>query len=46
MWQVLGDESGLNVFGDSAYADADTLDDLEEQGRVLLIALTPAGPAR
>ncbi len=23
---------GLNVFGDSAYADADTLDDLEEQG--------------
>src|SRR6266536_91953 len=27
-----GDEGGLNVFGDSAYADADTLDDLEEQG--------------
>jgi hypothetical protein len=27
-----GDESGLNVFGDSAYADADTLDDLQEQG--------------
>jgi hypothetical protein len=27
-----GDEKGLNVFGDSAYADADTLDDLEEQG--------------
>jgi hypothetical protein len=27
-----GDEGGLDVFGDSAYADADTLDDLEEQG--------------
>lgn len=27
-----GDEGGLNVFGDSAYADADTLNDLEEQG--------------
>jgi len=27
-----GGEGGLNVFGDSAYADADTLDDLEEQG--------------
>jgi hypothetical protein len=27
-----GDEGELNVFGDSAYADADTLDDLEEQG--------------
>lgn len=26
------DEGGLDVFGDSAYADADTLDDLEEQG--------------
>jgi hypothetical protein len=26
------DKSGLNVFGDSAYADADTLDDLEGQG--------------
>jgi len=26
------DEGGLHVFGDSAYADADTLDDLEEQG--------------
>jgi Transposase DDE domain/Transposase domain (DUF772) len=28
------DEDGLNVFGDSAYADADTLDDLEEQGHI------------
>jgi len=27
-----GDDGVLNVFGDSAYADADTLDDLEEQG--------------
>jgi hypothetical protein len=27
-----GDERGMDVFGDSAYADADTLDDLEQQG--------------
>jgi hypothetical protein len=27
-----GDDSGMDVFGDSAYADADTLDDLERQG--------------
>ena len=31
-----GDEGGLNVFGDSAYANADTLDDLEEQGHTPL----------
>ncbi len=36
------DEDGLNVFGDSAYADADTLDDLEQQGHIPWAKVPPA----
>jgi Transposase DDE domain/Transposase domain (DUF772) len=36
-----GDEGGLNVFGDSAYADADTLDDLEAQGHTPWAKVAP-----
>jgi hypothetical protein len=35
------DEDGLNVFGDSAYADADTLDDLEDQGHTPFAKVPP-----
>jgi hypothetical protein len=34
-------EDGLNVFGDSAYADADTLNDLEEQGHTPFAKVPP-----
>jgi hypothetical protein len=37
-----GDEGGLDVFGDSAYAGADTLDDLEEQGHTPFAKIPPA----
>ena len=30
-----GDEGGLNVFGDSAYADADTLDEMKNKATPL-----------
>ena len=36
-----GGEDGLNVFGDSAYADADTLDELEEQGHTPFAKVPP-----
>jgi hypothetical protein len=36
-----GGENGLNVFGDSAYADADTLDELEEQGHTPFAKVPP-----
>jgi hypothetical protein len=37
-----GGENGLNVFGDSAYADADTLDELEEQGHTPFAKVPPS----
>jgi hypothetical protein len=36
-----GGVDGLNVFGDSAYADADTLDELEEQGHTPFAKVPP-----
>jgi Transposase DDE domain len=36
-----GGQNGLNVFGDSAYADADTLDELEEQGHTPFAKVPP-----
>lgn len=36
-----GGENRLNVFGDSAYADADTLDELEEQGHTPFAKVPP-----
>jgi hypothetical protein len=36
-----GGENGLNVFGDSAYADADTLDELEAQGHTPFAKVPP-----
>jgi hypothetical protein len=35
-------EGGMNVFGDSAYADADTLDDLQGQGHTPWAKVPPA----